>query len=135
MDGEQLFLLGGYGNLHFLNIPFLLAAPMPEGTLAARILDEDAPHGLGGCGEKMSTVRPFGIFAAGHAQPSLVDERGWLQSLARGFVGHFAGGQVTQFLVNGRQKICGRPGLPLLNSVEDAGHLARRFHNNISLGA
>jgi len=53
-------------------------------------LNQNAPHGFGGRRHEMGLVLKLGVAGAHHAEPGLVDERGRLQGLAGGFVGHLA---------------------------------------------
>ena len=53
-------------------------AAVAEGVFAARLVDEEAAHGLGGGGEEMGAVGELGIFSSYEAQPGFMDQRGGL---------------------------------------------------------
>jgi len=78
------------------------------GEFAARPVNKDAAHCLGGGGKKVSAIFKFWIFGAHQSQPCLMHQFGGLQCLARRFSGHLAGGQPTQFLVNEFKQLFGR---------------------------
>ena len=72
-------------------VPFL-----PPGAL-----DQDAAHGLGGRGEEVSPavprrrIFPGALGAVHQAEVGFVDQRGWLEGVARLFLGQLLGGQFT----------------------------------------
>src|SRR5688572_27471963 len=56
VDGEQLIIVAWQGEVHVFNIHALLAAAVSEGALLAGAVNEDPSHGLGGCGEEVSSI-------------------------------------------------------------------------------
>ena len=55
-----------------------------------------------------------------------MNQRGGLQGLAWGFLGHPGAGQFSQLLIDQRQQFLGRFSVALLDSFEDPGHIAHR---------
>jgi hypothetical protein len=95
-------LHGGSGVIYFHAVQ---VASVLGGLLAAGVVDEDAPHGGRGGGEKMLRVLPGTVFLVHQTQPGFMDQRGGLQGLAGPFVGHPVGGQPAQFAVNQWQQL------------------------------
>ncbi len=71
---------------------------------AACFVDQDTAHRFGGCGEKMTAVSPVVSLHSGKLEPSLMHQRGWLQSLSRSFACHFAGGESSQLVIDQGQQ-------------------------------
>ena len=110
-----------------------LSAAVAQRPFAAGAINENPPHGFRGCGEKMRAVLPAGIAVADEAQPGFMDKCGWLQRLARGFVGHLVGGQPAQFFVDQRQQFVRRMFLPGANRNKELGHwFLRLVHKCVS---
>lgn len=55
-----------------------------------------------------------------------MDERSGLKRLGARFPGHFAGGELAQFVIDQRQKLAGGPGVAWRHGVEDFRQLAHR---------
>jgi hypothetical protein len=75
------------------------SAAVTGGLFAAGIVDQDAPHGLGGGREEMSPALPSLTGIALHAQAGLMDQGSGLEHLAGAFLGQQAGSQMAQLLV------------------------------------
>ena len=88
--------------------------------------DQDAAHGFGGRRKEMPPAVPILLAAAGQAQPSFVDQRGGLERLPGGFVGHSGRREFPEFVVNERKKVLGGFGVALLHAAEDARDVAHR---------
>ena len=92
------------------NSPPCFLAALPPG-----VLDEDAAHRLGGGGEEVAAPIPAPVAAvADEAQIRLVDQRGGLEGLPRGFAGQASGGQPAELLVDQRQQSRGLLRIALL---------------------
>src|SRR5262249_10327503 len=76
---------------------------------------------------KVGAVLPVRLRITAEPQPGLVDERGRLQRLAGSLVGHLAGGQPTQLLIDDGQQFLGSIGCALLDGVEDARDIAHEL--------
>src|SRR5581483_8256322 len=114
----------GGGEAEVNKVNPLLATAMAGGGFAARAIDEDAAHGLGGGAKEMGAAIKLGRGAAGEAEPGFVNKRGGLERLAGGFAGHFGGGQFAQFLVNEGQEGIGALGFATVDGLEQAGDFA-----------
>jgi len=97
------------------------AGSLPNFALASAI-NQDAAHGLGGSGKKVSPVLPVLMISA-EAQPSLMHERRGLRSLTGRLPGHPRRRQTPQFIINQRQQLFRRLRIPGASRVEDLGHL------------
>jgi hypothetical protein len=96
--------------------------------LAARVLDEDAAHGLGrGCEEVIAAVPVRFLVAADQAQVSLMDQRSGIERLPGRLVSQLPRGQAAQVVVDQRQelrrsvRVTGRDGLQKLVDVRHLG--------------
>src|SRR5262249_39384881 len=109
------------------------AAAVLAAALAARIIDEDPPHRLGGSGEEVSAAVPVPPLALPHPpQVGFVDQGGGLQRLAPRFVGQALSSQLGQFVVDQRQQLLGGAGIALFDVGQDAGNFTheRRSKRN-----
>ena len=79
VDGEEFTVLfRGGGDFDFVHIDVLAPAAVARGEPVPGAVDEDAPHGLGGGGEKVGAVFKAPLargLAAPQSQPCFVDER------------------------------------------------------------
>jgi hypothetical protein len=92
---------------------------LPAG-LAARVLDEDAAHGLGGGGEEMTATAPARVLRPDQPQIRLVHQGRRLERLAGLLLRQLLCRQLAQLVVNQGQKSLGRLRLTLLDRREDA---------------
>ena len=84
------------------------------------LLDENAPHGLGGsCKEMAPAVPMLGLVNIDQPDVRLVDQRGGLKRLAGILLGHLCSGQLPQFVVDQRQQLLGGGGVALFDGAED----------------
>ena len=103
------------------------SATMPPGLLAAGVLDEDPPHGLGGGGEEVAATVPWsGWLAADQAEIGLVDQGGRLERLAGPLLGQPPGGKLAQLVVDHREELPGRLRVAVLDGREDVGDVVHR---------
>src|SRR6266851_9797296 len=81
------------------------AAPLLA-ALAASLVDEDPPHGCGRSSKEMSpiTVQTRHL-TTDQPQVGLVHQGSGVKRLARLFMGHLLGGQLTQFIVDERKEL------------------------------
>jgi hypothetical protein len=88
--------------------------------------DEDAAHGLGGCGEEVAPTAPIlRLVPAGEPEVGLVDEGRRLEGLAGPLAGQLPGGQPAQFVADQREEPLGRLAVALLAGGKDAAvHVA-----------
>ena len=96
---------------------------MPLGLLAARAVDKNAAHGLGGGAEKVGAILPAVRFAA-DADPGFVDERGRLQSLPSHFAGHLVCGDAAQFVIHEREEFL-RSQFTRADSIEEQSQVVQ----------
>ena len=100
-DGEELIVVSFRREVNCFNVHALLISAVTRGAFAAGAVNQNATHRLGGGGKEVGAVLKFCLSViANKSEPGLVDERGGLQSLARGFVRHPVGRQAAQFFVN-----------------------------------
>src|SRR5262245_52549424 len=98
---------------------------MLDALLAAGALDEDSPHGLGGCPEEMAAAvpAPF-VRRADEPEVRLVDQGSRLQGVAGGLAGELGGGKAAQLSVDQREQLGGRTLIALADGVEDLCYFA-----------
>ena len=82
-------------------------ATVLQPLLAPRVLDEDAPHGLGRGGEEMPTAVPIARGLTGQTQVCFVDQRSGAECLARLLLRQSPRGQAAQVVIDQRQKLAG----------------------------
>ena len=70
--------------------------------MGARMVDQNAPHELGGDAEELGAVLPLDTALIDHSQVCFVDERGRLKRVIAPLPLEIAPGQVTELLVNER---------------------------------
>ncbi len=78
----------------------LEAATVFEALLATGVLHQDAAHCLGRCGEEVAAAVPMPGSGANEPQVGLVHQRGRLERLTWGFVGHPLARETTQLLID-----------------------------------
>src|SRR5262245_61723004 len=91
-------------------------------AFTTRIFNQQAAHGFGRRDEKMSSTVPLPVLVTGdQAEIGLMHKGGRLQRLARLFLSELGGGQLTQFVVNQRQKLRGSCRISPVDRRENAG--------------
>src|SRR5262249_36625534 len=113
------------------------AAAAFEALAVASAVNQDSPHGLGRGREKMAPAVPgFRWLVAGRwwlvadkTKVRLVNEGGWLQSLARLFAGDLLRRQLAQFVVDERQELLGRGWVALFDGRHDTPQVAHRVNH------
>src|SRR4051794_7275756 len=88
----------------------LVTAPEAIAALAAGVLDQDAPHGLGRGGEEVAAAVPAGVLVSDESEVGLVDQGGRLERLAGLLVGQLLDRKLPELVVDQREQF-GRPGL------------------------
>src|SRR5258707_814240 len=134
INGQHLVVGCGRGDFEMLDIERGLTGTVTQGLLATGVFDENTAHGFSGCAEEMRAAVPGLVLAAPEPQPGFMHQRRGLQRLARGFMGHFASGELAQFIIDQRQQLARSFGIALLHGVEDAGnvtHLPFAFDGGI----
>jgi hypothetical protein len=95
---QQRLVVGRGGKLNIVQIHALQTATMTDAAPPARTLDEDATHGLGGSGKKMTSTAPV-LIGASEFEPGLVHQLGRLQGLVV-FLREPGRRQLAQFVIN-----------------------------------
>ena len=72
--------------------------------LSTRVVDKDPAHDPGRDTEEMRSILPFDIALFDQPQVRLVNERGWLERVARAFVSKLTGGNPAQLGIDERQQ-------------------------------
>lgn len=96
----------------------------PPGKSLRRGSVANAPHRFRGRRKELGASFPALLLFARQPQPSLMHERGGLQRLAGLLDGHLVRGEPPQLIINQREQFFGGVGITLLNTVEDARHVA-----------
>ena len=76
--------------------------------MAARVVNQDAPHQLRRDAEKMSAVLPLHVLLIYQPQVGFIDQRRGLQSVAGAFAAHVTAGELSQLGVDQRQQLIER---------------------------
>jgi hypothetical protein len=96
------------------------------------LLDEDAAHGLGGSGEKVTAAVPALERDPAHEpQVRFMDKGGGLKCLPRFLLGQSVGSELAQFLVHQRQQLPRSGRIALLDVIQDAGNFAHGHHSGL----
>ena len=96
---------------------------MTESMPMPRFVDQDAPHGLGGGGEKLGAAAPERLPVTAQPQPRFVDERRGLQCLAGRLAGHPGRSEFSKLFVYHRQDSVRRPHIAALDPPQEQRHL------------
>jgi hypothetical protein len=126
VDGQDV--LGGarVGGGDPAEVAAVQAAASLGRVLAARILDEDATHGLGRRGEEVAPAVPARVGRADQAEVRLVDQGGGLQRLPGPLPGQPRGGEPAQLVVDEREQRVGGPGVAVPDRRQDPRHVVHR---------
>lgn len=116
---EQLFIVHLCREFEALNIYPLRAAAMPEIIFTARIINQDTAHRLGGSGEEVGAIPPFGLIIAAKSQPGFVNECGGLQGLTGIFARHFYRRQLAQLFIHEWQQFVRRLWIALIHALQN----------------
>jgi hypothetical protein len=119
-----LFVIRSGGDLDLVHVQPLLAAAVFGAALAPGAVHQDVPHRFGRRGEEVASSVPLLPFRADQPQPGFMDERGRLERVPGGLLGHFRTGQSSQLFIDQRQQILRRCGIAVLNCFKDACHVA-----------
>jgi len=109
-----LLVFGRSGQFLAFKVNTIDTAPVTHRQLAARSINENSAHGLGGSRKKVRAIFKSRAFGPNKAEPGLMDESGGLKSLARRFASHLAGREPPQFAVEKIKKPFGGRGVALL---------------------
>jgi hypothetical protein len=121
MQREELFIVHAGGEIQSVKIHVFCASAMAQVMFAAGVINQDAAHRLGGGGEEMRAVLPFGLVITAEAQPGFVHQSRGLQGLPGRLPCHLLRGQLAQFLIDQGQKLVRRMRVALVNAPEDDG--------------
>ena len=124
MNLEDSFLISFQRQLDLVDVQDWLASPPFLAAFAPGIIHENASHGLRGRSKKMLAIAVIFPFLTRQPDPGLMHQCGWLESLPGLLFRHFLPSQPPQLLVDQRQQLLRRLGLPFLNHVEQSGHVA-----------
>lgn len=122
VEGHQIFvdLWRGDGHVRQL-IPGQISAPF-DAILAAGVLDQYPPHGLGCGGEEVTPIVPRLLTVPAHeSQVGFVDQCRRLERLPRLFVRQPGSRQFPQFVIDQRQQLLRRRRIAVFNRREDSG--------------
>src|SRR5262245_12964045 len=104
---------------------FEMDFPSPlERLPAARSLNQNSPHGLGGGRKKMAAAFKAYSFALHQTQPRFMNQSRRLQRLPRRLSAHPVSSELPQFVVNQRKQFRSSPGIPSLDRVENTRRVA-----------
>lgn len=93
-----------------------------RGAVAARMIDEDAPHHLRGEAVKMRPALPHHALLSNQPEVGFADRRGWLQRVVPALATEVRRRLTAQLSVhNGKQRIA-RPGLAALPRSQQTRH-------------
>jgi hypothetical protein len=76
--------------------------------VAARVVDEDAAHGLGRDAEEVRAVLPLHLALVDELEVRLVDEGGGLEGVVGALAPQVARGELMQFAVDEREQVLQR---------------------------
>ena len=125
MHGQNFILGNGQLDSGFVQFLQRLILAAFQTGLAPGLVNEDAPHGLGGRSEEMGSSMPLLTIRTGQSQPGLMHQRGRLQGLAWRFTGHFLRRELAQFLINQRKQVIRGGGIALRQRFENVRHVAQ----------
>jgi hypothetical protein len=109
----------------------MAVTPMLGSALAARLVHQDASHGLGRGGEEMGAALPGGTAVrADEPEVSLVDECGGLKGLTGFLLRKVARGEFAEFLIDQGEELFCSAGISLIDLAKQAGHIGHRAFPN-----
>lgn len=126
VDFKNFVVVGRGGNFQFIELDVFFARAVADSAFATGFVDQNAPDGLSGGGEKMGAIGKRGIFSADQAEPRFMDQCGGLKSLIGSFPGHFGSRQLAQLVIDQWQQLVSSGGITLRNSFENACNVAQR---------
>lgn len=124
VHGQKFIVVARRGDFQAVELHALLVATMACGVLAARFLNQDPAHGLGGCPEEMGAAIKLWIYVPDQPEPGFMNERGGLQRLVGRLVGHFRRCELAQFAIDKRQQFLGGARVAVLDGFKNAGDVA-----------
>ena len=131
VDGQQSVVVPTRGEVDVFERLALPVAAAFDAAFAPRVLDEDAPHGLGRRGEKVSAVVPFGgRLGADQTHVRLVNQRRRLERLSRCLRGHARGGEIPQLVVHEREQLGGGLAVAGRSGVEESRYVRHSTEYN-----
>src|SRR6516165_11695311 len=100
---------------------------MAPSTLMPGLLDEDAPHRLGGGGEEVATILPGrAVRVADQPEVGLVDQRCRLEGLSRRLAGEPGLGEPPELLIDDGHQLAGALRLTPADRLQEPSHVAHR---------
>src|SRR5205807_6067923 len=93
--------------------------------LAARVIDQNAPHEVRRDSKEMSPVLPVGISLCDQFHVGLMHQGSWLQGVIWPLTAQVADGQATEFLVNDRNEFAGGFLIAVCELSQQRGYVGR----------
>ena len=126
---QQRVVVGLDRDVHLVEVHALPAVAVLRTLLAARVINQNAAHGLGGGRKEMIPIAPNLRLRPDQTQPRFVNQGRRLKRLPRRLVGHPNGGQLSQFLIDQREQFLGSLRVARLSAIKDVGHVAHATKN------
>src|SRR6516165_10549510 len=117
------------GRLDAIQLDAQESAAALVGTLAPRLLDQDAAHGLRRRCEKMAAAAPvLNLVDIYQTQIGFVYQGGGLQGLTGSLLGHSLACRLAELVVYQGQQFLGGVRIALFDGGQDAGNVAHERH-------
>jgi len=121
---QEFLVVHVRGEVETVEVHAFHTATMAHIIFASGIVNQYAPHGLGGCGEKVGAILPGGLVVTAEPQPGFVNQGRGLQGLSGRFPSHLLRRELAQLFVDQRQEFIRRLGIALINALKDDGEFA-----------
>jgi hypothetical protein len=105
----------------------MLQATSPFQVVAARVLNQNAPHQLGRNRKKMSAVLPIHPLVIHQAHVGFIDQSGGLQAMTGALTFHVASGKAVEFVIDDWSQAVESSSISITPGSEKLGHLATRW--------
>src|SRR5260370_38611821 len=99
----------------------------------AGVINQNAPHNLGGDGKELRTVFPANVLPIDHPQVSLVDKCGGLQGVIGALVLHIRRGEMAQVFIDNFEQLARRAVVPRAHAIKENCHVMcwTLFHHSV----